>query len=138
MAKAIWTTRSGLTLGLSQLGRHGDGRGSPIQQVHDGDTIIVEAAGNLSVRLLGIDTPEVSFTLPETGFRVISGEDWVQFLNDPFSGAPQAFLDSLDNGLLPYLQGIVGSGGAANHAHHDQSILYLAKYKSFSSESLSN
>ncbi len=58
MAKAITKLDFGLVIGFSLLGRHGDGRGSPIQQGHDGDTIIVEAAGNLSVRFFGCDTPE--------------------------------------------------------------------------------
>lgn len=119
MAKAIFTLNSGLTVGLSQLGRHGDGRGSPIQQVHDGDTIVVEAAGNLSVRFLGIDTPEVSFTLPGNNFfNSISGDAWVQFLNDPFAGAPNDFVTSLGNGLVQHLQGATGQGCASNHAHH--------------------
>ncbi len=119
MAKAVRTTPSGMMIGLSQLGRHGDGRGSPVQQVHDGDTVIVEAAGNLSVRFLGIDTPEVSFTLPESeGFRSIASSDWDQFLQDPLSGAPNVFLDELGDGLQQHLQGAVGQGCAANHAHH--------------------
>ncbi len=64
MARAISQLPSGLTLGHAKLGRHGARRGTVSQQVHDGDTVIVEADGNLGVRFLGVDTPEVSFTLP--------------------------------------------------------------------------
>jgi hypothetical protein len=119
MAKAIKTTRSGRTIGLSQLGRHGIGRGSIVQQVHDGDTIIVEAAGNISIRMLGIDTPEVSFTLPNSDqFRSIGSNEWVQFLSDPFNQAPAQFITELGAGLQTYLQGNVGPNCSSNHAHH--------------------
>ncbi|MDN5929694.1 MAG: hypothetical protein L0I24_01270 [Pseudonocardia sp.] len=46
MAKAIEQLRSGLVIGHALLGRHGQGRGSVAQQVHDGDTVTVEADGN--------------------------------------------------------------------------------------------
>lgn len=119
MAKAIRTLESGLKVGFALLGRHGDGRGSPVQQVHDGDTIIVEAAGNLSVRFLGIDTPEVSFTLPESNrFRSIASSDWQHFLDDPFDGAPEEFLDELGVDLQNHLRGAIGVGCASNHAYH--------------------
>jgi endonuclease YncB( thermonuclease family) len=119
MAKAVTSLPSGLTIALGFLGRHGNNRGSVAQQVHDGDTIIVEAAGNLSVRFLGIDTPEVSFTLPESRqFLSIAGEDWNHFLADPFSSAPEGFVNSLGDGLRQHLQTAVGAGCAANHAYH--------------------
>ncbi len=119
MAMAITILASGMRVGLAMLGRHGDERGSPIQQVHDGDTVVIEAAGNMSVRFLGVDTPEVSFTLPRSNqFRSVGGADWDQFLNDPFADAPEQFATSLGNGLLQHLQGATGQGCAANHAHH--------------------
>ena len=107
-----------MKIGLALLGRHGDGRGSPIQQVHDGDTIVVEAAGNLSIRFLGVDTPEVGFTLPGSNrFRGIGGEDWERFLDDPFSDAPNEFVAGLGDGLMRHLRGATGQGCASNHAH---------------------
>lgn len=119
MAKAIWTLKSGLKVGAALLGRHGDGRGSPAQQVHDGDTIIVEADGNLSVRFLGIDTPEVSFTLPGSDlFQSIGSSDWERFLDDPFAGAPADFVDGLGDGLHEYLREATGPGCASNHSDH--------------------
>jgi endonuclease YncB( thermonuclease family) len=119
MAKAVTSLPSGLTIAFGFLGKHGANRGSVAQQVHDGDTINVEAAGNLSVRSLGIDTPEVSFTLPGSSlFQSIAGEDWNQFLTDPFSGAPAGFVNSLGDGLRQHLQSAAGAGCAANHAYH--------------------
>ena len=64
MAKAIFTLKSGLKVGRVALGAHGDVPGSVRQQTHDGDTVIVDPDGNLGVRFLGVDAPEVSFTLP--------------------------------------------------------------------------
>lgn len=119
MAKAIRSTRSGLQAGNALLGRHGDGRGSVAQQVHDGDTIITELDGNVSVRFLGIDTPEVSFMLPnETRFLSITNPEWVDFLTDPFTTAPQEFTSSLPGGLRAHLDTRTGPNAATNHAAH--------------------
>lgn len=56
---------------------------------HDGDTINVRAIGNLTVRLLGIDTPELSFRLPNNGntFIPINDPRWIEFFKDPFLNA---------------------------------------------------
>lgn len=119
MAKAVTQLRSGLTIGFSYLGRHGDQRGSVSQQVHDGDTIVVEAAGNLSIRFLGIDTPEVSFTLPGSyQFYSIGSDRWDQFLSEPFDNAPVEFVESLGTGLKQHLDAVTGEGCAANHSKH--------------------
>lgn len=45
MANAIEQLASGLVIGHALLGRRGQGRGSVAQQVHDGDTVTVEADG---------------------------------------------------------------------------------------------
>jgi endonuclease YncB( thermonuclease family) len=67
MAKAI-QERDGLTVGFAKLLQVGQGpqarRGSVKQTVHDGDTVTVEADGNLGVRFLGVDAPETSIPLP--------------------------------------------------------------------------
>jgi len=63
MSKAIDQVKD-LTVGYMALGLHGSSVGTVKQQVHDGDTINVRAVGNFGVRLLGIDAPEISFTLP--------------------------------------------------------------------------
>jgi hypothetical protein len=120
MPPAIQTLRSGLKIGLALLGRHGMARGSVAQMIHDGDTLALEAAGNLGVRMLGVDAPEVSFPLPgETAFRGIDGAEWTAFLDDPFATAPLEFLNALGHPLRKHLSnGRFGQGCAANHARH--------------------
>jgi endonuclease YncB( thermonuclease family) len=117
MAMAIDQTQGGLTYGLFGPGIHGSGPGSVAQQVHDGDTVNVRAIGNLSVRFLGIDTPEVSFTLPGSSqFRSIGDEAWDAFLSNPFApGWPPLDLDA---GLRANLDARLGAGAALNHAQH--------------------
>lgn len=117
MAMAIDQTPGGLTYGRFGLGIHGSGPGSVAQQVHDGDTVNVRAIGNLAVRFLGIDTPEVSFTLPgSTQFRSIGDGAWEAFLSDPFAaGLPPL---NLDAALKANLRTRLGPGAAANHTRH--------------------
>jgi hypothetical protein len=62
--KAIEQLRSGLTVGHAHTAMHGTRRGTVGQVVHDGDTIALDPLGGLSVRFLGVDAPEVSFTTP--------------------------------------------------------------------------
>jgi hypothetical protein len=121
MAKAIEQLPSGLVIGHAKLGRHGDGRGSVTQQVHDGDTAITEAVGNVGVRFLGIDAPEVSFTLPggdPRRFVPLKDDAWEPVLADPFAAELPAFDPPIDADLQAHLTGRVGPGTAANHARH--------------------
>ena len=125
MAKAVFTTQRGLTVGIAQLGIRADGRGSVGQQVHDGDTVTVDPFGNLGFRFLGVDAPEVSFTLPaqsngngsdslNSTFVGIDDPRWETFLSTPFSDLFGPI--ELDEGLRDYLQPRVGAGTATNHA----------------------
>lgn len=118
MAKAIGQLRSGLTVGSFALGLHGDVAGSVRQQVHDGDTINVRAVGNFGVRFLGIDAPEISFTLPDSGrrFMPISDDRWEEFLISPFDARYPPL--ELTPGLMDYLGARVGPGTATNHYRH--------------------
>ncbi len=79
MAKAIFTTRGNLKVGNGLLAAGTDGKRSSVKvSVHDGDTVTTDPAGNLGVRFLAIDTPEVSLPLPTRPpdrFSKISGED---------------------------------------------------------------
>jgi len=121
MAQAIEQLPSGLTIGHAQLGHHHGQPGTPDTQVHDGDTIEVALPGNLGVRFLGVDAPEVSFTLPgNRQFTPISAPAWEPFLTDPFAPTLPPFDPPLDPGLLAFLQGRVGQGVAANHARLGQ------------------
>jgi hypothetical protein len=114
MAKAIETTNYG-TIGHMGLGAHGQYIGSVKQQVHDGDTIIVRTLGNLSVRFLGVDTPEVSFMLPgENSFTSLKNAKWEYFLIDPFNSA--FGLPPYPPGLKTHLTAHLGPGSASNHA----------------------
>ena len=106
-------------VGHALLGRHGQGRDSIAQQVHDGDTVTVEADGNLGVRFLGIDAPEVSVPLPGTSrpFVPVSDPRWAAVLADPFgAGAGPAFDPPLEAGLAAHLQGLASPTAADNHA----------------------
>jgi endonuclease YncB( thermonuclease family) len=122
MAKALRKTSEGFSVGFARLGRRGDGRGSPGQQVADGDTVTVEADGNLGVRLLGVDAPERALTLPEVAteavdrrpgepFVSLTDERWERFLSDPFADGSLRLRRSLRDHLEPLL----GPGCAANH-----------------------
>ncbi len=131
MAKAIEDI-GGLKVGHLGLGAHGAGIGSVAQQVHDGDTIVARALGNLSVRFLGVDTPEISFGLPGTGtFDSLGGARWAEFLADPRHHLAVA-VDRADPladrwgiiDLAPPLRAAIaarsGAGCAANHLRHAQ------------------
>jgi endonuclease YncB( thermonuclease family) len=118
MAKAIEALESGLKIGHAALGARGDVPGSVRQQTYDGDTIIVDPDGNLGLRFLGVDAPEVSFPLPgnSTAFVSISDPRWATFLDDPFDLAFGAIDPPLDPALRASLAARVGRGAAANHA----------------------
>ncbi len=122
MAKAIEQLRSGLTIGHAKLGRHGAALGSVKQQVHDGDTVVIQADGNLSIRFLGIDAPETSFTLPAvTGdqlFVPLSDPRFARFLEDPFAAEWRPFAEPLDGALRGHLASRLGADVAANHSRH--------------------
>ncbi|MCA9071304.1 MAG: hypothetical protein KDA84_20390, partial [Planctomycetaceae bacterium] len=110
---------SNLTIGKMMLGTQGQSRGSVKQMVHDGDTINVRPDGNLGVRFLGIDTPEVSFQAPNSNrFLPLTDPKWEQFLSDPFADKWGEFNRPLPVGLQRHLQSHVGSGVAASHLRH--------------------
>jgi hypothetical protein len=66
---------------------------------------------------LGVDAPEVSFTLPgHKGFTPISNPTWEPFLTDPFAASLPPLAPPLSPDLHAFLTGRVGPGTAANHA----------------------
>ena len=118
MAKAIETLASGLKVGHAALGARGDVPGSVRQQTYDGDTVIVDPDGNLGLRFLGVDAPEVAFPLPgSTAFISIADPRWTAFLEDPFDTAYGAIDPPLDPALQASLAARAGPGAAVNH--HD-------------------
>ena len=118
MAKAIETLSSGLRIGHASLGARGDVQGSVRQQTYDGDTVIVDPDGNLGLRFLGVDAPEVSFPLPgSTAFLSTADPRWAEFLEAPFDDTYGAIDPPLDPELQASLSARAGPGAAANH--HD-------------------
>ena len=117
MAKAVFTLRSGVKVGRAALGAHGDVPGSVRQQAHDGDTVIVDPDGNLGLRFLGVDAPEVSFTLPGSdAFVSIANERWTEFLANPFAPEYGAFDPPIADELANHILVGVGPESAPNHA----------------------
>jgi hypothetical protein len=119
MAKAIEQLPSGITIGHAGLGYRSGVAGSVRQQVHDGDTIVVRAIGNFGVRFLGVDAPEISFTLPAgRTFIGLSDPRWENFLAKPFDEEFPPFDPPLSQGLRQHLKACVGAGTALNHRRH--------------------
>ncbi len=119
MAKAIEQLPSGVTIGHAGLGYRGGVPGSVRQQVHDGDTVVVRAIGNFGVRFLGVDAPEISFTLPgKPTFIGLSDPGWEKFLANPFAADLPPFDPPLSQGLRQHLKASVGKGTALNHHRH--------------------
>lgn len=92
MPNALRTTRQGFIVGQAFIAQ-----GRTVKQaVHDGDTVSISPNTHLNTRLLGIDTAEVSFSLPgETTYPSIGGDRWVEFLDDPFAAHLPAFQPAL-------------------------------------------
>ncbi|MEZ6064079.1 MAG: hypothetical protein R3C19_27350, partial [Planctomycetaceae bacterium] len=94
MPNAIRTdSENNRTTGFARPGIYSGRPGSVEQQVHDGDTLFVQPDGNLGVRLLGIDTPEISFMFPSPGGGFVGLDDdrWNEFLAAPFDDRWGAF-----------------------------------------------
>lgn len=110
-----------LTIGHVRLGSRSGNRGSVRQQVHDGDTVAVEAAGDFGVRLLGVDAPEISFRLPGgTRFVSLGDPQWQRFLADPFAAEWPRFKPELSHGLRQFLHAKLGPEVAEQHHRYAQ------------------
>jgi endonuclease YncB( thermonuclease family) len=108
-----------LTIGIMALGMRGNKTGTVKQIVHDGDTLNVRPDGNLGVRFLGIDTPEVSFSFPKTNrFVPLSDPRWDEFLSDPFAETWGEINPPLPEGLKRHLRSKLGRSVAASHLRH--------------------
>jgi len=120
MARAIRVNdRTNLTSGIARLGQRMRRQGTVAEQAHDGDTLIVTAVGDIGVRLLGIDTAEVSFRFPgTTQFVGIEDERWKPFLADPFAKNWPKFTEQLPAELVESLKGRLRENAAENHHRH--------------------
>lgn len=120
MAKAIKQLNSGLIIGHAGFGQHGTGVGSVRQQVHDGDTVIVQAIGNFGVRFLGVDAPEISFNLPGSrAFTGLGNSAWETFFARWFDEDVYGpFNPPLHEGLRGHLRARVVANAACNQHRH--------------------
>lgn len=108
-----------LTIGIMALALEGRRQGSVAEQVHDGDTVLARPVGHLSLRFLGIDTPEISFRLPgESRPSSLKSAKWDEFLRDPFADKWPPFEPPLSDGLPRHFRQKAREGAAANHRQH--------------------
>ena len=80
--------------------------------VHDGDTVALDPLGGLSVRFLGVDAPEVSFTLPGGApdrFVSITDEASTAVLDGPLAASLPPFDPPLTAGLRGHLNDQTGT-----------------------------
>ncbi|MCC6460183.1 MAG: hypothetical protein IT260_06915 [Saprospiraceae bacterium] len=115
--KALRLSSSGFKVGNAQLGTRAQATGSVRVNVHDGDTVNVRLADNLGLRFLGIDSAEVSFTLPGTRkFVHLTDARWDAFFVE------KAWRENalLEEDLLRHFELRLGDGQdvAPNHARH--------------------
>ncbi len=121
MPNAIRTdSENNRTTGFGRPGLYDNKPGSVKQQVHDGDTLGMQLDGNVGVRLLGIDTPEISFSFPAPGASFVGLEDarWNDFLSDPLSdrwGPMQGFVPAA---LQAWFRTRTGPNSARAHYEH--------------------
>jgi endonuclease YncB( thermonuclease family) len=104
---------------VSQLGFWGNKIGSVKQVTHDGDTIKVYDFGNISVRFLGIDTPEISFEIKDRcGFTSTDHSKWSDYLTDLPSNWPEMG-QVMGSELTNYLWAKIQNSPNAAQNHHD-------------------
>jgi hypothetical protein len=99
--------------GHFKLGMWGAKRGTPAQVVHDGDTVGLNTALDFSSRFLGVDAPEISFTIrTRNTFVGIGHAKWTTFwTSGEWKNLP------IGCALMEHLEGRIGDGTrvAANH-----------------------
>jgi hypothetical protein len=120
--KRLTAAHEGVTCRMPCAPRHKDSSSgqaflaegkSPKQAIHDGDTVSISPNSFLNTRLLGVDTPEVSFSLPgERTFPSIGSDRWRAFLDDPLSPTLPPFSPPLPAALQAHLDASVGPGCA--------------------------
>ncbi len=123
MPKAIRSdSENNRTTGLATVSLYDGAPATVAQQVHDGDTINVTAKGNIAVRLLGIDTPEVSFAFPGPKLNFVNMDNprWNEFLKSPFD-AKWGPYGEIPDGLRSFiLAKLTGEPGTEHKAHADR------------------
>jgi len=85
--------------------------------IADGDTVGVHLEGSVSVRFLGIDSPEKSIDLAVLqGGNNLDSAQWERYLTDPF--LPEFGPFELDDDLVAHLRTRIGPGAGVNHRFH--------------------
>lgn len=108
------------TTGIGSPGLYSGKPGSVLQHVHDGDTLNVVPRGNIGVRLLGIDTPEVSFAFPgpKLNFKGLAKPEWNEFLTTVFDSKWGEFDGRATDEFKMWIQSkVVGQPGTSHHEH---------------------
>ena len=122
MPKAIRTnSESNQTTGISIPRLYNGKPGTVAQQVHDGDTLSVRPDGDIGVRLLGIDTPEVSFAFPGPKLTFVNMSDarWNDYLTTVFDTTKWGeFSAPVSDGLKSWLQAKLVGEPATSHGAH--------------------
>jgi endonuclease YncB( thermonuclease family) len=137
----------GITSGMFRFGickKDSMQTGKIEQMIHDGDTIKIRTLGNMNLRFLGIDTPEVCFQLETTLYNYLKDKNkkdvdgrqineyiWSKYLDNPFAddltdkkafGKPEKMSSKereYYDGLVDYLKrNKIGKGTAENHFKH--------------------
>jgi hypothetical protein len=124
MPKAIRSdSENNRTTGVAIPGIYSGRPGTVAEHVHDGDTLNVMPKGNIGVRLLGIDTPEVSFTFPGPKFRFVDLDkpEWNDFLTTPFDSKWGEYRGKVPDPLRTWIQAkVVGQPGSIHSDHADK------------------
>lgn len=99
--------------GHFKLGMWGAKRGSPAREVHDGDTVGLSTPLNFACRFLGVDAPEISFTIrTKDTFIGIGAAKWKVFwTSGEWKNMPLA------PALLDHLSQRIGDGDAVASNH---------------------
>ena len=108
------------TTGVALPGLYRGQPGTVAQQVHDGDTLSVRPDGDIGVRLLGIDTPEVSFSFPgaKLSFVQLSDASWNEFLTTVFDNKWGEFSSTPSPALMSWIQSKLGGAPGTVHSEH--------------------
>jgi hypothetical protein len=87
------------------------------EAIPDGDTAGIHLQGSVSVRFLGVDSPEKKFDLAiAQGGNDLDSTQWESYLTNPFD--PQYPPFELDEDLVTHLCTRIGPGAGVNHRFH--------------------
>lgn len=113
MSTKAFEVNGNIKMGHFQFGVRNNTHGTSDQEIHDGDTVGLNTTLNFSSRFLGIDAPEISFTIrTDVPFVPIEDPKWVTFwTSGEWKNMP------LKPALLNHLVARIGDGSqvAANH-----------------------